>query len=76
MWQTVKTAAFIGLIGGLMGAVMSALINFALVGMPSSTTINAMNHAISGLTSGFFGGFIGLLVFLAQRQRASRSATA
>ncbi|PRY23406.1 hypothetical protein [Pseudosporangium ferrugineum] len=61
--SAVRVAVTAGLIGGLIGAAMSALVNYALVGLPGSTAVNVLNHAISGLLSGFLGGFFGLLMY-------------
>lgn len=47
-----------------MGAAMSAFFNGTLVGLPSDEVANTVNHAITGLASGFFAGFIGLLIHL------------
>ena len=47
-----------------MGAAMGAFINGVLVELPSDEVANTVNHAINGLASGFFAGFIGLLVHL------------
>ncbi|WP_399896111.1 hypothetical protein ACGH7X_40725 [Streptomyces sp. BBFR51] len=43
---------------------MSAFFNGTLVGLPSDEVANTVNHAVTGLASGFFAGFIGLLVHL------------
>lgn len=52
---------------------MSALVNYTLVGMPDSATVNAVNPALTGLVSGFNAGFIGLL---AHQRKASAAAKA
>jgi NAD(P)-dependent dehydrogenase (short-subunit alcohol dehydrogenase family) len=39
-----------GIQGGLLGAVMSAVINYAVVGVPESAVANAAHHALSGMT--------------------------
>jgi hypothetical protein len=57
-----------GLIGGLAGAVMSAIVTYALIGMPSSEIVNAANNGIAGLVSGFLGGFLGVFAY-AKSQR-------
>ncbi|MFD6280705.1 hypothetical protein ACFWFI_34835 [Streptomyces sp. NPDC060209] len=53
-----------GLIGALFGSVISAAVNYLVVGVPDSASVNALNHGISGLFSGFAAGFIGLMVHL------------
>ncbi len=54
-----------------MGFIMSALVNFYLVPMPSTLAHNAIGNGMSGLISGFMGGFMGVLID--SRQRSSRS---
>jgi hypothetical protein len=56
------------LIGGLAGAVMSAIVTYVLIGMPTSEIINAVNNGIAGLVSGFLGGFLGVFAY-ARSQR-------
>ncbi|MBL1101501.1 hypothetical protein [Streptomyces coffeae] len=46
-----------GLFGGVIGAVLSGLVNDAFVAVPDS----AVNHALTGLASGFASAFFGLL---------------
>jgi hypothetical protein len=60
-----------GAMGALMGFIMSALVNFYLVPMPSTLAHNAIGNGMSGLISGFMGGFMGVLID--SRQRSSRS---
>ncbi|MER5274149.1 hypothetical protein ABT025_00085 [Streptomyces sp. NPDC002809] len=67
-------AAIGGAIGGLVGAVMSAGVNYAVIGLPDSESLNAVNHAISGLLSGFFAGFVGLLIQSRKAAAAARAA--
>ena len=45
-----------GAIGALMGFIMSALVNFYFVPMPSTLAYNAIGNGVSGLISGFMGG--------------------
>ncbi|MFJ2090333.1 hypothetical protein ACIOEW_13815 [Streptomyces sp. NPDC087901] len=70
----VRGAAIGGVIGGLVGAVMSAGVNYAVIGLPDSESLNAVNHAISGLLSGFFAGFVGLLIHSRKAAAAARTA--
>jgi hypothetical protein len=44
-----------GVIGDLMGFVMSALVNFYLLPLPSTLAHNAIGNGMSGLISGFMG---------------------
>ena len=53
-----------GLFGAVFGSVISATVNYLVVGVPGSASVNALNHGISGLFSGFAAGFIGLMVHL------------
>ncbi|WP_431087647.1 hypothetical protein [Paenibacillus sp. 8b26] len=46
-----------------MGAVMSFIINYFIVPVPSTVLGNALNHTITGIISGFMGGFMGLLMY-------------
>lgn len=57
---------------------MSALANYVVVGMPGTAAANALNHAISGLLSGFLACFFGVLACLRKRDghmTASRDRT-
>lgn len=53
-----------GAIGAVFGSVISAAVNYLVIGVPDSASVNALNHGISGLFSGFAAGFIGLMVHL------------
>ena len=44
-----------GVMGALMGFIMSALVNFYLVPMPSTLAHNAIGNGMNGLISGFHG---------------------
>lgn len=57
-----------GLIGGLVGAVASFLINYFLVPVPESELLNGLGNGISGLISGFMGGFMGLFMYIKKIQ--------
>ncbi|WP_326671302.1 MULTISPECIES: hypothetical protein [unclassified Streptomyces] len=70
----VRAAAVSGLIGGVMGALMSAAVNYAAIGLPDSESVNAVNHAISGLASGFLAGFIGLLMHIRKTTTVAHAA--
>lgn len=43
------------LIAGIMGFIMSFLMNYFIVPMPDSVVFNAFGNGISGFISGFFG---------------------
>lgn len=58
-----------GVMGGLMGFIMSALSNYYLLPMPSTLAGIAVGNGISGLISGFMGGFMGVLIDSWQRRR-------
>lgn len=72
---SVREPLISGLIGGAIGAVMSAGINYLLVGMPDSEGLNAVNHAISGLMTGFLAGFAGLLAYQRKAAALARKAS-
>ncbi|MEU6366679.1 hypothetical protein ABZ876_13340 [Streptomyces sp. NPDC046931] len=67
----VRGALISSLIGGLVGAVMSALANYVVVGMPATSTTNAVNHAVSGLISGFLACLFGVLEHHKKADRAT-----
>lgn len=58
-----------GVMGGLMGFIISALSNYYLIPMPSTLAGIAIGNGISGLISGFMGGFIGILIDSRQRRK-------
>jgi hypothetical protein len=62
-----------GVLGGLMGFIMSVLASYYLVPMPTTLGGIAVGNGISGLISGFMGGFMGVLIDSAQRRRSVRS---
>ena len=57
-----------GAMGALMGFIMSALVTFYLLPMPSTPAHNAIGNGMSGLISGFMGGFMGVLIDSRQRR--------
>ncbi|WP_121715599.1 hypothetical protein [Streptomyces sp. E5N91] len=57
-----------------MGAAVSACVNGTLVGFPPDETTNVINHAITGLASGFFAGFMGLLMHMRKAPATGRPA--
>ena len=72
-----KEALKNGAIGGFMGFLMSAVINYYVIPFPETVLNNAVGNGISGLISGFMGGFMGILVYSKQIKKAdmeSRSA--
>jgi hypothetical protein len=71
MSPAVKSSLLAGVGGAIPGAIMSAIANYAFVGMPADATMNVINHAITGTISGFLGGFIGLFIYLRQRRTSS-----
>lgn len=71
-----RGAVISGVIGGAIGAVMSAGVNYAIFGMPDSEAVNAVNHAASGLVSGFLAGFIGILAHHRKVTSAARAEAA
>jgi len=58
-----------GVVGGVMGFVMSALANYYVLPMPSTLGSVAIGNGISGLISGFMGGFMGVVIVSWQRRR-------
>lgn len=51
-----------GVMGGLIGFIISALSNYYLLPIPSTLAGIAIGNGISGLISGFMGGFMGVLI--------------
>ena len=49
-----------GLIGGIGGLVVSMVINYFILPMPETVLANALGTGISGLMSGFMGGFLAI----------------
>ncbi|MGW0908562.1 DoxX family protein [Streptomyces sp. NPDC002853] len=72
--SAVRVSLLSGVVGGAIGAGMSALANYLVVGVPDSAAANAVNHAVSGLISGFLAGFLGLLMHQRKHGRSSRSS--
>ncbi|MEU6371638.1 hypothetical protein [Streptomyces sp. NPDC046909] len=58
-----RAALMAGIVGGVMGALMSGLLNYFVLGLPDTAAANAVNHAMSGLISGFTAGFFGILTY-------------
>lgn len=73
--EFLRPATVSGLVGGAVGAAMSALVNYTAIGMPSDVGANAVNHATSGLVSGFLGGFISILVHQRKAAKAQSQHT-
>lgn len=53
-----------GVISGILGALLSWLINYFLIDVPGTVFLHAVGNGISGLFSGFFGGFFSILFFI------------
>ncbi|MEU0303349.1 hypothetical protein ABZ252_28435 [Streptomyces sp. NPDC006175] len=64
-----------GVFGAVFGSVISAAVNYLVIGVPDSASVNALNHGISGLFSGFAAGFIGLMVHLRRNTAPTREST-
>ncbi|MCW8378696.1 hypothetical protein [Streptomyces justiciae] len=60
----VRSALFSGLLCGLIGALCTVLVGHTLVGMPDSEMVNIAQHAVGGIVTGAFGGFVGLVMHL------------
>ena len=57
----VKNAALkAGLMGGIGGLFFSMAINYFILPIPETLFINALGNGISGLISGFMGGFLAI----------------
>lgn len=59
-----------GLIGAVVGGVISALVGY-FAPLPTEHLVNALGNAAAGFFSGFFGGFMALTVQGIMRRRAS-----
>ena len=57
---TQKEAIKAGVIGGIGGLIFSMVINYYVVPMPKSLFETALGNGISGLISGFMGGFLAI----------------
>ena len=49
-------------IAGIMGFIMSFLVNYFFIPMPESITVNSIGNGLSGFMSGFFGIAMFLLI--------------
>jgi len=49
-----------GLIGGIGGLIFSMVINYFILPMPETVLANAVGNGISGLISGFMGGYLAI----------------
>ncbi len=68
MSPAIKASLLAGVGGAIPGALLSAAANYLFVGMPADATINAVNHAITGVCR--LDHFIGLLDQLVGRPLA------
>jgi len=59
-----------GIIGAVMGLIMSFTMNYLIFPMPDTIFTNAAGNGMSGLISGFMGGFMGVLAYKAQVKKA------
>ena len=50
------------ILGGIICAVISAAINYYLIKMPDSGSVNAINHGVSGLMSGGISAIIATVI--------------
>ena len=53
-----------GIVGGRMGALVSAGIVYFVIPFLETAITNVANNGVSGLMSGFMGGLMGLLMYL------------
>jgi len=60
-----------GLLGAVMGCIMSFLLNYFIISMPHPVFANAAGNGISGLISGFMGGFIGIFAYKDQCKKSN-----
>jgi len=58
-----------GLVGGIMGFILSTLMNYFIFPLPNAILASALGNGLSGLLSGFMGGFMGLLIYLKQQKK-------
>lgn len=54
-----------------MGFLMSFLLNYFIFALPQTITIHALGNGMSGLISGFMGGFIGVMVHISKGKNAA-----
>lgn len=66
-WEALKT----GLIGGALGGLVSAGLNYYVLPVPGSTADNAIGHGMTGFFCGLASGVIGVLIYARHSQPAS-----
>jgi hypothetical protein len=64
-----RVALRYGIIGATAGCVGSALMNYFVIPLPVNIQINAINHGISGLISGFIGAFPSVLLYMKSQKK-------
>jgi hypothetical protein len=68
-----KQPIIAGIVGGVMGFIISATANYYIIPVPGDIAGHAMNNGMSGLFSGFMGGFPGVLVYMIQERKQKQS---
>lgn len=58
-WQALKG----GLLGGALGGIVSAGLNYYILPFPGSSADNALGHGMTGFFCGLVSGFVGVLVY-------------
>ncbi len=70
---SLKQPVIAGVVGGGMGFIISAVANYYIIPIPGDMAGHAINNGMSGLFSGFMGGFPGVLVYMIQEKRQKQS---
>ncbi len=67
--STVRSALGSGFIGGVIGGLISAGLNYAILPFPHSLADNAFGHGLSGFFCGLASGFFGVLLHARQQPK-------
>lgn len=60
-----------GMLAGVMSAIVSGLLNYYLLPIPSTPLDNMIGHGIGGFFTGFISAFIGVFIYI-QTHRSSK----
>jgi hypothetical protein len=69
---SLKQPLIAGLVGAVMGFIISASFNYYVIPIPGDIPGHAINNGMSGLFSGFMGGFPGVLMYMIQERKKQK----